>query len=175
MTGTSYSSAIISFRRARNGKADMDAVVSQFAGKAVWELRIKEAQECLMNRKWTVTTNQTLKAHIHCHITSFVNMTEAFDNVSHQIPDDRTRVGYPIASIESADANVVAALSSIRIDDMGRRENFETASVFLAQIFPMVSKKGGDKPTAKIGAAVDQPNSGVGTTGVELRYHTPFE
>ena len=82
---------------------------------------------------------QTLKAHINRHITSFVAMTEASDHVSHQIPDDRTRVGYLIASIESANTNVVAALSSIRMDDTGRRENFETALVFLAQIFLMVS------------------------------------
>ena len=39
----------------------------------------------------------------------------------------------------------------------------------------MVSKKGGDKPAANIGTAVAQPNSEVGTTGVELRYHTPAE
>ena len=88
-------------------------------------------------------------------------MTEASDHVSHQIPDDRTRVGYLIASIESADANVVAAISCIHMDDTGHREKSETASVFLAQICPMVSKKGGAKPAAKIGAAVDQPNSGV--------------
>ena len=94
----------------------MDAVVSQFSGKAVSGLRIKEAQDYLMNRKWTGTTNQTLKAHIDCHITSFVAMTEASDHVSHQIPDDRTCVGCLIASIKSADANVVAALSSIRLD-----------------------------------------------------------
>ena len=128
-----------------------------------------------MNRKWTGTTNQTLKAHIDRHITSFFAMTEASNHVSHQIPDDCTRVGYLIASIESADTNVVAALSSIRMDDTGRRENFETALVFLAQICPMVSNKGAAKPAAKIGAAVAQPNSGVGTTGVELRYHTPAE
>ena len=48
LMGTSYSSAIIPFRRARNGKAVMDVVVSQFVGKVVWELRIKEAQDYLM-------------------------------------------------------------------------------------------------------------------------------
>ena len=143
LKGTSYLSAIIPFRRARNGKVAMDDVVSQFSGNVVWELRIKEAQDYLMNRKWTGTTNQTLKEHIDRHITSFVAMTEASDHVFHQIPDYHTRIGYLIASIESADANVVAAISSIRMNDTGRRENFETASFFLAQICPMVSKKGG--------------------------------
>ena len=72
-----------------------------------------------MNGKWIGTTNQTLKAHIDFHITSFFAMTEASNHVSHQIPNDRTRVGYLIASIESADANVVAAISSIHMDDTG--------------------------------------------------------
>ena len=172
LKGTSYSSAIIPICRAHNDKAAMDSVVSQFSGKAVWELRIKKSLDYFMNRKWTGTTNQTLKAHIDRHITSFVAMTEASDHVSYQIPNDRTRVGYLIASITSAETNVVSAPSSICMDDMGRRENFETASVFLAKICLMVSTKGGAKPAAKIGAALAQQNSVVGTTGVELRYHT---
>ena len=61
------------------------------------------------------------------------------------------------------------------MDNTGRHENFETASVFLEQICPMVFKKGGAKPAENIGESVAQPNSGVGTTGVELRYHTPVE
>ena len=62
-----------------------------------------------MNRKWTGITNQTIKAHIDRHITSFFAMTKASDHVSHQISDDGTCIGYLIASIESDDANVVAA------------------------------------------------------------------
>ena len=48
---------------------------------------------------------------------------------------------------------VVAALASIRMDDTGRREDFEEALIFLAQICLITKKKGGGKPTAKIGAA----------------------
>ena len=45
------------------------------------------------------------------------------------------------------------------------------ASIFLAQICPITKKKGGGKPTAKIGAAGAKLNSGVGSTGVELCYY----
>ena len=67
--------------------------------------------------------------------------------------------------------NVVAALASICMDDIGRREDFEEASIFPAQICPITTKKGGGKPTAKIGAAGVKLSSGVGSTGVEPRYY----
>ena len=71
--------------------------------------------------------------------------------------------------------NVVAALASIRMYDTGRREDFEEASIFLAQICPITTKKGGGKPTAKIGSAGAKLNSGVSSTEVELRYYKSVE
>ena len=67
LTGNSHSSAIIRFRRTRDGKGAMDALVSQFSRKVVWEIRIKDAQDYLMNKQWSGTTHQTLKAHIDRH------------------------------------------------------------------------------------------------------------
>ena len=84
---------------------------------------------------------------------TFFSLSEASDRVSHQLPNDRTRVGYLIDSITSTNVNVVAALASIRMDDTGRREDFEEASIFLAQICPITTKKREGKPTAKIGVA----------------------
>ena len=149
----------------------MDALVSQFSGKVVWEIRIKDAQDYLMNKQWSGTTNQTLKAHIDCHQSAFVSFLEASDHVSHQLPNDCTRASYLIDSITSTDVNVVAELASIHIYDTGQREDFEEASIFLAHIFPITTKKGGGKPTANIGAAGVKLNSGVGSTGVELRFY----
>ena len=50
LTGTSHLSAIIRFRRTRDGKGSMDALVSQFAGKVVWERKIKDAQDYIINK-----------------------------------------------------------------------------------------------------------------------------
>ena len=50
LTGTSHSSSIIRFCRTRDGKGAMDALVSQFSGKVVWESRSKDAQDYLMNK-----------------------------------------------------------------------------------------------------------------------------
>ena len=69
----------------------MDALVSQFSGKVVWESRIKDAQDYLMNKQWSGTTNQTLKAHIDRHQSAFVSLSEASDHISYQLPNDRTR------------------------------------------------------------------------------------
>ena len=71
--------------------------------------------------------------------------------------------------------NVVAALASIHMDDTGRREDFEEASIFLAKICPITTKKGGGNPPAKIGSAGAKLNSGVGSTGVELCYYKSAE
>ena len=57
------------------------------------------------------------------------------------------------------------------MDDTGRRKDFEEASILPAQICPITKKKGGGKPTAKIGVAGAKLNSGVGSTGVKLSYY----
>ena len=64
--------------------------------------------------------------------------------------------------------NVVVALASIRMDDTGQHEYSEEASIFLTQICPITTKKGGGKPTAKFGAAGAKLSSGVGSTRVEI-------
>ena len=175
LRGMSHSSTIIRFRHTCNGKGAMDALVSQFDGKVIWEIIIKYEQDYLMNKQWSGTTHQTLKAHIDRHQSAFVSLSKAFNNVSHQLPKNCTRVRYLIDSITSTDVNVVAALASIRMYDTGRREYFEKVSIFLAQIFPITIKKGGGKPTEKVGAAGAKLSSGVGSTGVELHYYKNAE
>ena len=105
----------------------------------------------------------------------FLSLSEASDHVYYQLPNNCTRVGYLIEIITSIDVNVVAALEFILMDDTGRREDFEEASIFLAQICPITTNKGGSKPTAKIGAAGAKLNSGIGSTGVELLYYKSAE
>ena len=112
----------------------MNTFVSKFSRKVVWEIIIKDAQDYLINKKWSGTNNQTLKVNIDRHQLAFVSLLEASDHVSHQLPNDCTRVGYLIDSTTSTDVNVVAALASIRMDDTGRREDFEEASIFLTHI-----------------------------------------
>ena len=55
-----------------------------------------------MNRKWTGTTAHTLDKHIDNHQADFVSLSEATNHVYHHIPNNRTRVGYLIESIDSS-------------------------------------------------------------------------
>ena len=125
--GTSQISAIIRFPRTRYGKGAMGTLVSQFSGKVFWESTINDAQDYFINKQWSGTTHQTLKAHIDCHQSAFVSLWEASDHVSHQLPNNHTKLGYLIDSITSTDVNIVDALAYIRMDDTGRREDFVEA------------------------------------------------
>ena len=87
-----------------------------------------------MNRNWTGTTAYTLEKHIDRHRAAFVSLSEATDYVSHQIPNNRTRVGYLIDSIDSKYAKILSGLAAIRQDDQGMRETFEQAAVFYHQL-----------------------------------------
>ena len=137
---SNYSSTIVKFWKKREGDKAFKALVSQHDGKPVWEKRIKDAKTYLMNRKWMGTMSHTLEKHIDRHWAAFVSLSKATDHVSHQIPKNRTRVGYLIDSIESKDAKVFLGLAAIRQDDQGMRETFEQAAVFLAPTCPVANK-----------------------------------
>ena len=64
---SNYSSTVVKFRKKREGDKAFKALVSQHAGKPVWEKRIKDAETYLMNSKWAGTTAHTLEKHIDRH------------------------------------------------------------------------------------------------------------
>ena len=102
-----------------------------------------------------------------------MSLSKATDHVSHQIPNNRTRVSYLIYIINSKDAEVLSGLAAIRKDDQGMRETFEQAAVFLAPNFP-VAKKLATKGKISFDpyiSATDGNQSRTGKTGVEIRYH----
>ena len=79
-------------------------------------------------------------------------------------------------SIERKDAEVLAGLAAIRQDDSGTRGDFESAAIFLSPTCPVAKKEPERKvcfDAATISAA--DAKTGIGKTGVELRYHTKKE
>ena len=72
----------------------------------------------------------TLEKHIDRHRAAFVSFSEATDHVYHQIPNNRTRVGYLTDNINIKDAEVLSGLAAIRQDDKSMRETFEQAALF---------------------------------------------
>ena len=94
----------------------------------------------MMQREWAWTTAMTLKSHVDRHRTAFISLLEATNHVSHQVPNERTRVGHLLQSITRKDAKVLAAISAIEMNDAGMRKDFEDDVEFLAPNCP-VSKK----------------------------------
>ena len=106
-----------------------------------------------------------------------MSLSEATDHVSHQIPNNCTRIGYLINSIDSKDAEVFPGLAAIRQDEQGMRETCEQAAVFLAPTCP-VAKKLAMKGKISFGTSIsvtDGNQSRTGNTGVELRYYKQHE
>ena len=174
LRGTTYAATIVRFRRTRDGRGALMALKAQHAGKAVWEKVLKDSETYMTQAEYTGTTSLTFANHADKHRTGFVNLTEAAVHVPYQVPNERTRVTHLLDSLKCQDAEFLASVTSVKLDDKGMRENFETAVAFIAPACP-VSKKTGkskSKNNAEIASAGFNPTlkTGKGKTGVELRW-----
>ena len=186
---TSLMPTLSPHRRTRNGRAAYLAIRSQYAGKEVWEAMIAQALDYLTNRKWTGTANITLARHCAKSREHYIKMVEASEHVPHECPNERTRVGWLLASITCMDPQVLAACAVVRQDEADKRKDFENAVAYLVPACPVQKKnqqKGKALPQADI-SAVGAGKGGDGgrkadlgvrtgpKTGVELRYYKAKE
>lgn len=182
--GTKYAASIAPFKRRRDGRGAFMALKAQFAGPAMWDQEARTSNEFMLSRKFSGGTSLTLERYLGQHRAAHVSIERCAEHVQCQVHDERTRVGYLLDNIEVGDADVKAALAAIRSDDTptGMRNNFEAAVAFLLPTDP-VKKKGRKSKrnaaeissTQATGASGPPLKSGVGTTGVALRYHSPKE
>ena len=176
--GSDIAPTIALYRKRRDGRGALKAIIDQHAGVRVWDDMVRSAKEVMGgSRKWTGTTAFTISQHCQVHRKAFIALQEASDHVPVQIPDERTRVTNLMDSFETVDPTVLAALSSVRQDELAKRVNFEAAVSFLIQSCPVVAKqkKKGVTFSANV-AAVDTAGTPpgkpmMGTTGVQLRYY----
>jgi hypothetical protein len=179
LRASALAASLVRFRRKKDGRGGWLDVVSQHAGKSVWEQRIKDSEDYMMRREWTGTTSLTLKDHTHKHRTCFVALGEAAEHVPHELPGERTRVKYLLDSIKCKDPEVLAAVSAVRQNDPGMRDNFEGASAFLIPTCPVAKKSTRKGLVADISSAEGSGSilsSGKGSkTGVDLRWYPSEE
>ena len=152
--------------------------MSQHCGKDVWENMIRVAEGFLKNTKWTGNNSITLAKHVGKHRKHYTELTEAAKHVTHEVPNEHSRVRYFTDSITCKDPEILAGLAAIKQDEQGKRANFEEAATFLLPFDPVAKKINTRKnPAAEIGAANAKPDLGVATgkTGVPLRWHTNAE
>ena len=111
LSGSQFAPKIVRFLKKKKDNEEIRALFAQHAGKPVWEKRIKDTDSYMINRKRTVTTQQTLKKYINLHRSVFVCLSESTDCVSHKITNKCTRVGYLVGGIDSKGAKVISALT----------------------------------------------------------------
>ena len=182
--GTQYTTSISAFKRTKNGRAAYFALKTQHAGPARWDQEIRTQNDFLLNRKWNGNSNQfTLEKFLSQHRAAYTMLEQCAENVTFQLPNERTRVKYLLDNIECKNPEVEAALASIRLDDNvgGLRVSFERAVAFLLPTDPIKKNGGGAKrPIANISSAGGGTGGGgggkalkplVGKSGVSLRYH----
>ena len=172
LRGTSISPSIAQFRKTRNGRAAYLALVSQHAGRDVWDKLQREAEHKLQNVKWNGQTTITLQQHMSMHRREWITLQDCSEYIPVEVPNGRQRVTWLMNSITSIDPGVLAAIAAVRQDEGDKRVNFESAVAYLAPVCPVVTKqqKKGRLEVNVSGASASGLGS-IGKTGVSLRYH----
>jgi hypothetical protein len=190
--GTSYAASIKPFQRAKDGRGAFEAIINQFAGEDKWESEIKAKEEVLHGLKWKGQSNYTLERHAAQHRNAYVSLVACAEHVDYQLPNEHSRVGYLLESIQNNDPGLQAAMANVRSSKGagGMRSDFEQ---MVAQILPYcpVAKKrttGSKRGPGKISELDAAKSEGTGNvssfgaksgrgpkTGVHLRYHKHAE
>lgn len=183
---TTYAASIKPYQRAKDGRGAWTAIKSQYAGQDKWEAEIKRQDELLHNREWKGQSNFTLEHFVSQHRNAFVVMEAAAQHVAFQLPNEHTRVGFLLDAIKSSDAGLQAAIASVRTDTgpTGMRNNFESAVSHVLPYDPVAKKRAVYSSkhlesnisdvhldSEESSTLVEGPKSGIGSTGVHLRYH----
>lgn len=103
-------------------------------------------------------------------------MTQCATHVNYQLPNENTRVTYLLDAIDCADAPLQAAMALVRNDTEphGKMNDFEATAAFILPHDPVAKKRSTAKrPHAEVSATTMK--SGIGKTGVPLRWHTSEE
>jgi hypothetical protein len=125
---TTYDVSIKPFQKSKNGRAAWSAVLNQYAGKDKAE--IKKHEKLLHTGEWKGQSNFTLERFIVQHRNAYVSMQAAAGQVTIQLPNEDSRVGYLLDAILCNDAGLQAAMATIKTDETadGLRNDFEAST-----------------------------------------------
>ena len=189
-----YADTIKPFQQRKDGRTAFESLNSQYAGVDKWELELKKQDKILHTRKWRGQNNYSLEKFCQHHHAVYVSMVACSQHVNFQLPNGHTRVGYLLDAIEINDAQLQAALANVCDDtgdstaaNPGKRNDFELAVAYILPSDPVARKRstGSQRGGAEISAVGGNDagsggkgfggKSGIGTTGVHLRWHTANE
>jgi hypothetical protein len=183
--GTAYAASIKPFQRDRNGRGALEALLTQFAGTDKWDAEIKKQEILLHTRVWKGQSNYGLEKHCAAHRHAYVQLQAASEHIQYQLPNEHSRVGYLIDSIQNNDPGLQAGLANVRSDKApgGMRGDFEAMVAHILPYCPVSKKRtaGSKRGHADISVTFAEGDtaeissfgskSGVGKTGVHLRFH----
>jgi len=165
------------FHCTHDGQGAYLAILTQHAGKSVWDWVVRDAMSVLQTRTWSGTTSVTHLQHTSMQRKAFIQLSEAGEHVPTELPNDRTHVSFLLDLLKTANLKMLAGTAAIEQDELGKRIHFEKTVTFLLPFDPVIAKNAKAKGLGVnvSGTAVEKPVSGatVGKTGVELRWHEP--
>ena len=176
VNGTSFESSIKAHQRLRNGRAAYLALCQHNLGSSKWDKVVEEAEAYMMRREWTGKNYWfSLKQHISKHHESFNEMVCASQFIAYEVPNDHTRVGRLIKSIQSKDPAIISALTHIQ-GNAAQRDDFELAADFLLLTAPKHKElTEGSQRISAVKSSSNNHKKNVGKTSIELQYYTKEE
>jgi hypothetical protein len=187
---TSYAASIKPFQRLKQGRLAWFAIVHQYAGIDKWQAELTKQDDFLHTRKWKGQTGGfTLEKFIGLHRNAYVSMCACAAHVNFQLPNPNTRVTYLLNAIDCNYAPLQAAMALVRNDitPTGKMNDFEGTASFIISHDPVAKHRtesgkrnpGGanisDTNAYSDGGGSDSIKTGIGKTGVELRFYEPSQ
>ena len=116
-----------------------------------------------------------LQAHIVKCREFYVDIKNASEHVTEQVPNPRTRVQSPLNSIEGCtNPNIFAIVAAVSSDANGMQDDLERAVYHLFPTCSVAAKVAKKRENSQIFGLGGNFKAGTGPyTGVELRYHNP--
>ena len=178
VNGTSFESSLKAHQRKRDGRAAYLALCQHNLGSSKWDKIVEDAEAYMMRREWNGKNYRfPLRLHIAKHREAFNEMVRAAQFIPYEVPNEHTRVGRLIKSIQSKDPAIVSAMTHIQGNNQ-QRNDFELAADFLLLTAPKLKDTGsGPHRVSAIKTSKDgkYKSKSVGKTGVELRYYAKKE
>ena len=177
LRGTTYEASINPFQSTDNGRGAYKALIDQNAGKDKWVKILRDAKTYVNEIKWDENTSYLLQAHIEKCRECHVDIENASEHVTEQVPNPCTRVKRLLGSIEGCtDPKICARVSVMSTEANGMQADFELAVSCLLTACPVAAKISKKRNNDQISGLGGKFKAGtVPKTGVELWYHKPPE
>ena len=177
ITGTSFEASIKAHQRRRDGRAAYLSLCQHNLGSSKWDKIVEEAETYMMKREWNGKNYRfTLRNHISKHREAFNEMVRAAQFIPYEVPNEHTRVGRLIKSLQSKDPAIVSAITHIQ-GNPNHREDFENAADFLLLTAPKFKDmtEGGQRISSIRSKGNKSKPATASKSGVEFRYYAKNE